>query len=122
MQLCEHRPTFRPQVMPPVSGPLLMHVCGTVSSGCVDIMVLTQHASTARPAANGAASLSVAAACLLIQSDLPSSSWLHDGALCTGVQLELERRVQALLISQKDKAAEEATYAMRMCSGASLPP
>lgn len=37
-------------------------------------------------------------------------------------QLALERRVQALLTQQREKAEEETALAIRLCTGASLPP
>lgn len=37
-------------------------------------------------------------------------------------QLDLERKVQQLLVEQKDKAAQEAELAIRLCTGGSMPP
>lgn len=37
-------------------------------------------------------------------------------------QLELERKVQKLLMAQKSSAVQEAELAIRLCTGASVPP
>jgi hypothetical protein len=45
-----------------------------------------------------------------------------DAGCRPSTQLELERKVQQLLMEQKDKAAQEAELAIRLCTGASMPP
>ena len=43
-------------------------------------------------------------------------------AFMYGTQLELERRLRALLTKEKEKAEEEASLAMGMCIGTSMLP
>ena len=45
-----------------------------------------------------------------------------DGRAALAAQLALERRVQALLIQERENAEEETALAIRLCTGASLSP
>lgn len=53
----------------------------------------------------------------------PWSAPLRADAGCRpSAQLELERKVQVLLVEERNRAAQEAELAMRLCTGASMPP
>jgi hypothetical protein len=53
----------------------------------------------------------------------PQSAALRADAACRlSAQLALERKVQQLLTEEKDMAVQEAELAIRLCTGASMPP
>jgi hypothetical protein len=52
----------------------------------------------------------------------PSAAYLSKFLILSSLQLDLERKLRALLTKEKEKAEEEAALSMGLCTGGAMLP